>query len=100
MEFLPRAQIINELQEPFQSYIQKFGIDDIGIFEEEGEKDLYHMGYTVNKSGNTYHIHRAYRKDDNGGLAPDMHEWTVESDDPEKEDIGGYKDLESVFKSI
>lgn len=44
MEFLPREQIINTLQEPLQSYIDKYGIDDIGIFEEEGQGNQYYLG--------------------------------------------------------
>ncbi|GLB59902.1 hypothetical protein NCCP133_20340 [Cytobacillus sp. NCCP-133] len=86
MEFLPREQIINLLQEPFQLYIDKYGIDDIGIFEEEGQNNQYYLGYTVKKAGKTYHIHSPFIKDDHGGLASAENEWILESDEPKGED--------------
>lgn len=100
MEFLPREQIINELQQSFQHYIDTFGIEDIGIFEEEGQADQYYMGYTIRKEGETFHIHIPYIKNEHGGLAPIDNEWTVETDDPKKDDLKGYNDLESVFRDI
>ncbi len=100
MEFLSREQIINELQQSFQSYIDKYDIDNIGIFEEEGQDDRYYIGFTVNKNGKTYHIHSSYSKNGKGGLRPVQNEWTVETDDPQKEDLKGYHDLESVFRNI
>lgn len=100
MEFLSREQIINELQQSFELYIDHFDIEDISIFEEEGQDERYYIGYTVNKDGKTYHIHTPYIKDNNGGLASVSKEWTVESDDPKKDDVTGYNDLESVFREI
>ncbi|WP_026584137.1 DUF5634 family protein [Bacillus sp. J33] len=100
MEFLPREQIINALQEPLQSYIDKYGIDDIGIFEEEGQGNQYYLGYTVKKEGRTYHIHSPYFKDDNGGLTPAENEWTIESDEPKGEDRMGYENLEQALREI
>ncbi|PWW25497.1 hypothetical protein DFO73_11396 [Cytobacillus oceanisediminis] len=100
MDFLPREQIINALQEPLQSYISKYGIDDIGIFEEEGQDNQYYMGYTVKKEGKTYHIHSPYTKNDNGGLAPIKKEWTVETDEPQKDDRRGFNDLDQAFRVI
>jgi hypothetical protein len=100
MDFLPREQIINALQEQLQSYISKYGIDDIGIFEEEGQDNQYYMGYTVKKEGKTYHIHSPYTKNDNGGLAPIKNEWTVETDEPQKDDRRGFNDLDQAFRVI
>lgn len=100
MNNLSREQIINELHQSFQSYIEKYDLEDIGIFEEEGQNDLYYIGYTIKKAGKTYHMHIPYRKSSSGGLAPINNEWTVESDDPQGDDIGGYKNLESVFRDI
>jgi hypothetical protein len=100
MEYLSREQIINELQDSFQPYIQKFDIDDIGVFEEQGQDDRYYLGYTVKKAGKTYHIHLPYTKNNDGGLSPVKAEWTVETDDPQEDDHKGYSDLESVFREI
>lgn len=100
MEFLSRKQIINELQQPFQSYLEKFDLESISIFEEEGKEDHYYLGYTVGKSGKTYHIHTPYTKNDNGELAPIKNEWTIETDEPQKDDLKGYPDLESAFREM
>jgi hypothetical protein len=100
MEYLSRGQIIHELQQSFQTYINQYNLDDIGVFEEEGQDDLYYLGYTVKKGGKTYHIHSPYTKNSHGGLSPAENEWTIESDEPQKEDLTGYHNLESVFRDI
>ena len=100
MQYLPREEIINELQEPFQSYIEKYGIDDIGIFEEEGQDNYYYLGYNVQKGGKTYHIHTPFKKNDHGELAALSNKWTIETDEPNSDDRSGYRDLESVFREI
>jgi hypothetical protein len=100
MDHLSREEVINALQEPFQSYLEQYGMEDIGIFEEDGQDDIYHMGYTVKKDGKTYHIHTSFRKNNEQELAPLNNLWTVESDDPHKEDHTGYRDLESAFRNI
>lgn len=99
MESLSREQIINELQGNFQSYIDKYGIDDIGIFEEEGQDDIYYIGYTIKKSGETYHLHSTFRKNNNE-LTPINHLWSIESDDPQGEDLTGFEDIESALHQI
>ncbi|MBS4177747.1 DUF5634 family protein [Lederbergia citrea] len=100
MEFLSREQIINELQQSFQPYIEKFDLDGIGIFEEEGKDNRYYLGYTAEKDGKTYHVHIPYIKNNSGALAPVETEWTVESDDPRDEDRRGYNDVESIFRTL
>jgi hypothetical protein len=100
MEYLPREQVINKLQQPFQSYIDQYGIDDIGIFEEEGQGNQYHLGYNVKKSGKTYHIHMPYQKNNNGDLAPLKEEWTLETDEPQKEDRKEFQNIETVLREI
>lgn len=100
MKFLPRDQIINNLKQAFPSFIDNFSFDAIGIFEEEGQEDKYYFGYTVTKQGKVYHIHTPYIKNNRGDLAPLEDEWTVETDDPEKNDQRGYANLESVFREI
>ena len=100
MEFLSRDQIISELQRNFQTYIDKYGIDNIGIFEEEGQYDRYYIGYTATKDGKTYHIHTPFVKNNLGDLAPIKNQWTVESDEPQKEDLSGYGSLDNAFREI
>ncbi|WP_299094079.1 DUF5634 family protein [uncultured Metabacillus sp.] len=100
MDFLPREQIINELQDSFQPLITKYGIEDIGIFEEEGQDQHYFLGYTVRKDGKTYHVYSPFIKNQTGGLAPEKREWTIETDDPMNKDLKGYKQLEDAFRDI
>lgn len=100
MEYSTREQIIDELQQSFAAYLNQYDLDDIGIFEEEGQGDQYHFGYTAKKDGKTYHIHTPFIKNNNGDLAPLNHDWTIETDEPEKNDLSGYHDIESAFRDI
>lgn len=100
MNFIPREQLIAELQQSFQSYINQYGIDDIGIFEEEGQDDQYHLGYTIKKEGKTYFIHSSYRKNNSGALAPINNEWTIETDEPQTKDLSGFDTMETALNQI
>lgn len=100
MDFIPREQVMNALQQSFEAYLEHFEIDDIGIFEEEGEDNLYYMGYTVNKGGKTYHIHTPFRKNKEHELAPIREEWTIESDDAKGLDLRHYPDPESAIQEL
>jgi len=100
MEYLTREQIINDLQQSYQPYMDKFDIEDIGIFEEEGQDDQYYIGYTARKEGKTYHIHTPFKKNHRGELTPIKNEWTIESDEPQREDLHGFRDIESALREI
>ncbi|MGG0719618.1 DUF5634 family protein [Robertmurraya massiliosenegalensis] len=100
MEYLTRSRVMEDLQEPFQQYLERFELDEIGVYEEDGQDDIYHMGYTVTKNGKTYHIHTSFRKNDKDGLSPLNNLWTLEPDDPSFGDRTGYRDVESVFREI
>jgi hypothetical protein len=100
MDFLPREQILRELQHASHEYMEKYKLDDIGIFEEQGQGDHYHVGYNVKKGDKAYHIHTSFRKNDHGELAPAEQAWVLESDDPQGDDKKGYPDLESVLREI
>lgn len=100
MDFTNREEIIRDLQQSFQPLITKYGIEDIGVFEEQGQKDLYHMGYTIRKEGKTYMVHTPYIKNEEGQLAHGNDEWTIETDEPNTEDISGFKKLDEALRSI
>jgi hypothetical protein len=100
MAFLSREQLINDLQTAFPSLMEEYGLEDIGIFEEEGQKDQYYLGYTVRKGGKAYMIHLPYKKDHDGGLEPSSHTWTIESDDPDAVDSSGFDSMESALMKI
>jgi hypothetical protein len=62
VDYLSREQIMNVLQQSFQPCLNKYGIEDIGIFEEEGQDNRYYLGYTTRKDGKTHHIHLLFKK--------------------------------------
>jgi hypothetical protein len=100
MAFLSREQLINELQTAFPSLMEEYNLEDIGIFEEEGQKDEYYLGYTVRKDGKAYMLHLPYKKDHDGGLEPSSNQWTIESDDPDTVDTTGYDSMDSALRGI
>jgi hypothetical protein len=100
VEFLSREEILNDLQQSMSTFINQYNLDDIGLYEEQGQGDVYYMGYTVKKNGKTYHIHTPYHKNEHGQLTSQQKSWTAEPDEPNKEDLKGYTDLESVFQDI
>ncbi|MCM3585458.1 DUF5634 family protein [Mesobacillus maritimus] len=100
MDFSPREEVLSELQQSFTSYIEKYNLDDIGLFEEQGENQQYHVGYTVKKNGKTYHIHTPYQLNEHGELAALNHEWVAEPDDPNKKDAHSYQDVDSILRTL
>jgi hypothetical protein len=56
------------------------------------------LGYTVKKGRETYHIHSPYRKNGNDGLTPIKNEWTLETDEPRGDDLGGYLDVDNALQ--
>jgi len=100
VDYLSREQIMNELQESFQPYLNKYGIEAIGLFEEEGQDDRYYLGYTTRKDGKIHHIHLPFQKNGDGGLAAIDRKWTVESDNPQEKDLKDFEDLDHVFREI
>jgi len=100
LEFLTREEILNDLQQSMPTFMNQYNLDDIGLYEEQGQGDVYYMGYTVKKNGKTYHIHTPYHKNESGQLASQQTSWTAEPDEPNKEDLKGYDSLESIFQDI
>lgn len=100
MEYLSREQIISELRESFEPYLTKYNLDEIGVFEEEGQDNHYYIGYTVNKDGKTFHIHSPFIKNQSGELTPEKYEWVIETDEPNGKDIKVYKDIEEALKKL
>lgn len=95
-----REEIIQNLQNSFQPLMDKYEIEDIGVFEEEGQKDQYHMGYTIRKDGKTFMIHTPYIKNKDGHLSQADQEWTIETDEPGLEDMTGFKGLDEALRTI
>ncbi|RXI95527.1 hypothetical protein DS745_24040 [Anaerobacillus alkaliphilus] len=97
MEYFQRETIINEMNDSLQGMLAKYGLDDVGIFEEEGEGKTYYLGYTVRKNGVVYMIHQAFTKNEEGQLAPAESSWVIES---EAGDTRGYQNLDEVFNYL
>lgn len=97
MDFLPREQVIEEMTETLHKMMEVYQLEDVGVFEEEGEGDVYYVGYTVRRKGDVFMMHMPFIKNDAGELAPRKIEWTVET---EEEDFHGYQSLDDVFTAI
>ncbi len=98
MEFYARETILNEMNQSLPNMLSKYDLEDIGIFEEEGEGNSYYLGYTVRKNGDVNMIHQKFRKNAAGHLAPaERQVWVIESDDG---DFRIYKSLDDVFQYL
>lgn len=100
MESVPVEQLISDLKSSFRPLMEKNNIDDIGIFEEEGEDNYYHLGYTVRKDDRVYMVHLPFIKNEEGHLTLAKQEWIVETDDPTDEDVKGFGNIDDVFQSL
>ncbi|HZG60111.1 MAG TPA: DUF5634 family protein [Anoxybacillus sp.] len=97
MDFVKREVIMNELIDTLEPMMETYDLDQIGIFEEEGENNLYYMGYTINKDGEMILLHMPFVKNARGELALQKQEWTVRMDGNEQK---GYHSLEEAMKQI
>jgi hypothetical protein len=95
MTFFSRETLIDKMNNTLPQMINKYNLEDIGIFEEEGEGNIYYIGYTVRKNGEVYMIHFPHEKNIEGKLAPlEEEKWVIESDDG---DTNGYDNLDAAF---
>jgi hypothetical protein len=78
--------------------LDKYDLDDIGIYEEEGQDPHYYMGYTIRKDGLVYMVNRPYVKNENNELAVEKEEWTIQTD--EGNEVKGIHSIEEVFQKI
>lgn len=97
MEFVPRSVIIKELIDTLQPIMDIYNLDQVGIFEEEGEGNQYYMGYTVNKDDHMIVLHMPFVKNERGELALQKQEWTVRVNGKEQ---SGYHSLDEAWADI
>ncbi|MBU8906649.1 DUF5634 family protein [Desertibacillus haloalkaliphilus] len=88
---------MNRMLEPL---MEKYDLDDIGVYEEEGEAERYYIGYTVKKDGEVYMVNMPFEKDHEGKLALKEGVWTIQADDNDDFETHGYYSLDDVFESI
>ncbi|QOY34995.1 DUF5634 family protein [Anaerobacillus isosaccharinicus] len=97
MEFIEREAILTEMNHSLHTMLEKYDLEDVGIFQEEGEGNDYYLGYTVRKNGEVYMIHQKFRKDEQGNLKPSEQSWVIEC---EEGDSRGYENLDAVFSYL
>lgn len=100
MEYGSREEIMNTLQQSFHSLLDRYKLEDIGVFEEQGPNREYYIGYTINQNGGTYMLHQTYKTNDNGQFELVNKEWTIETDEPNFEDKKGYGSIEEAFQDL
>lgn len=97
MEFLTREAIMSNMTNSLTKMLHNYQLEDVGVFEEEGEDDRYYIGYTIRKDGKVFMIHQPFLKNVEGQFAPLDNEWVIES---EEVDWHGFDSLDDVFNHI
>ena len=100
MDFLSREAILHEMNDSLEHMLQKYNLEDIGIFEEEGGGDRYYLGYTVRKNGEVYMVHMPFVKNEEGQLARLEEGWVIESDEGDGSEARGYENLDDAFNYL
>lgn len=97
MDYISVETILNDFKESLSALINQYNLAEASLYEEEGEGETYYIGYTVLKSGNTYHIHMPFEKNDEDHLALKKPEWTIQATDGEYK---GFESLDDVFNKL
>lgn len=97
MEHLSRDTVLTAMTDTFEGKMEQYDLDEIGIFEEQGEGDLYYIGYRVKKGENVFIIHQAYKQSDDGFMVPGNDQWVIES---ESGDEWLFGTLDEAFRQI
>ncbi|WP_027409106.1 DUF5634 family protein [Anoxybacteroides tepidamans] len=97
MEFVPRSAIIHEFIDTLEPMMDVYGLDQVGIFEEEGNGDTYYIGYTINKDDDMIILHMPFVKNERGELALEKEEWTIRADGKEEK---GYHSLQEAMEKV
>ncbi|MFC7395489.1 DUF5634 family protein [Scopulibacillus cellulosilyticus] len=97
MEYVPRETVLNDMKSEMKNVMNNYGLEDIGLYEEEGEGREYYIGYTVRKDGKVYMINIPFVKNDKNELAIAEQCWMIQE---ENGDYKGCKTLGEVFQAI
>jgi hypothetical protein len=97
MEFTKREELKANMNRSLESMLHEHKLDEVEVYEEEGARELYYMGYTIKKGENVYMIHQPYIKNETGEIALKDRSWTIQSEHGESK---GYQSLEEVFGEI
>ncbi|OLO27568.1 hypothetical protein BTR23_19815 [Alkalihalophilus pseudofirmus] len=97
MEYLSREEILDEMNHSLRTIMEKYNVDEIGVFEEQGEGNHYFIGYTIRKASEVFMTHTPYVKNEEGLLRPEKKEWVIETDEG---DLRGFSSLDEVFEEM
>jgi len=97
MEYLAREEVVDRLNQELDEMMTKYQLEDIGVFEEQGEGAMYYMGFTVRKDGEVFMVHKPFAKNEKGQLAATKEGWVIESDEG---DTSGYPSLDAAFSAM
>ncbi|MBM7646628.1 hypothetical protein JOD45_002860 [Scopulibacillus daqui] len=98
MEYVTRETILKHMSRDLENVMNRYDVDDVGIYEEQGEGDHYYIGYTVRKDGKVYMINMPFVKDDENKLAVAEQSWTIQGENGNEQK--GFKTLDEVFDAI
>ncbi|WPL42447.1 DUF5634 family protein [Priestia megaterium] len=68
MEYVKRETAISELTHHMDDILNKYNLQGVSVYEEEGEGNHYYLGYTVKKDDHVFMLNRPYIKDKDGKL--------------------------------
>ncbi|WP_209124289.1 DUF5634 family protein [Alkalihalobacillus sp. BA299] len=97
MEYLSRDEILEEMNQSLRPIMEKYEVEDIGIFEEQGEGNHYYIGYTIRKDGEVFMTHTPFVRNEEGLFRPEKNEWIIETDNG---DLRGFSSLDDVFEEM
>jgi hypothetical protein len=97
VDFVPRSVIIHEFIDTLQPMMEAYHLDQVGIFEEEGEGNKYYIGYTINKDDDMIVLHMPFVKNERGELALEKQEWTIRKNGREQK---GYRFLHEAMDEM
>ena len=97
MEYVKRETAISELTHHMDDILNKYNLQGVSVYEEEGEGNHYYLGYTVKKNDQVFMVNKPYIKDKDGKLAVEKQEWTLQGNEGE---TNGYTSLEDAFQKI
>ncbi|WP_077623294.1 DUF5634 family protein [Sediminibacillus massiliensis] len=100
MDEISLDQIADDLRDSFRPLAEKYNLDDIGLFEEEGQDNAYHIGYAIKKDGRVFMVYLPFIQGEEGYLTLAKQEWTVQTENPTDDDLKGFANIEDVLQKL
>ncbi|GIN84542.1 hypothetical protein J6TS2_09280 [Heyndrickxia sporothermodurans] len=97
MDYINRETLLDQMNAQLKDMMERYQLEDIGIYEEEGMGKDYYIGYTIRKNGKIYMLSMPYEKNGLGKLSLKNKEWTIQGEEGEAK---VFHSLEDVFLKI